>query len=160
MLKIVSNTTPIISLLKINKLELLQQLYSEINIPMAVYEEVEAGKNKSFYSDLSKINWINILEIKDKQALKYFLDLDAGEAEAIVLATEMAADLIIIDEKLGRYHAKHANLKVTGTIGVLLKAKTQGLIIELKPIFNKLTKEGVWISEKLKKEILRNAGEQ
>lgn len=109
---------------------------------------------------MSKINWINILEIKDKQDLKYFLDLDAGEAEAIVLATEIAADLIIIDEKLGRYHAKHADLKVTGTIGVLLKAKTEGLISELKSIFNKLTKEGVWISDKLKKEILRNTGEQ
>lgn len=105
--KIVSNTTPIISLLKLNRLELLQKLYEQINIPTAVYEEIEAGKTKGYYKDLSKIAWINITDIQDKQAVKYFLDLDAGEAEAIVLATEIKADLILLDEKLGRFHAKH-----------------------------------------------------
>jgi len=159
MLKIVSNTTPIISLLKINKLELLQKLYSEINIPTAVYYEIEAGRHRTFYTDLSKIEWINIIEIKDKQAVKYFLDLDAGEAEAIVLATEITADLVIIDEKLGRFHAKHADLKITGTIGVLIRAKTEGLISELKPILDELIEKEVWISERLKIEILRKVGE-
>ena len=72
---------------------------------------------------MSKKPWINIIEIQNKQAVKYFLDLDAGEAEAIVLATELNADLIILDEKLGRYHAKNAELIVTGTIWILIKAK-------------------------------------
>ena len=134
MLKVVSNTTPIISLLKLSKLDILKNLYSEINIPYAVFQEVEAGRNKDYYTNLSNLNWINILEIQDKQAVKYFLDLDSGEAEAIVLATEIKADLIILDEKLGRFHAKHADLKVTGTIGVLIKAKKEGLINELKPL--------------------------
>ncbi|MFN2261674.1 MAG: hypothetical protein ABR595_06375, partial [Psychroflexus sp.] len=131
--RIVSNTTPIISLLKLNLLDLLNDLYSEIHIPVAVYEEIEAGKSKAFYKDLLKIDWIKITEIKDKQAVKYFLDLDSGEAEAIVLATEINADLIILDEKLGRFHAKHADLKLTGTIGILIKAKVNGLVSELKP---------------------------
>jgi len=134
MLKVVSNTTPIISLLKLSKLDILKNLYSEINIPYAVFQEVEAGRNKDYYTNLSNLNWINILEIQDKQAVKYFLDLDSGEAEAVVLATEIKADLIILDEKLGRFHAKHADLKVTGTIGVLIKAKKEGLINELKPL--------------------------
>jgi len=56
-------------------------------------------------------------------------------------------------------HAKHADLKVTGTIGILLKAKTSGLINELKPLLNELTKKDVWISEKLKKEMLIKTGE-
>ena len=157
---IVSNTTPIISLLKLDKLELLQKLYSQINIPTAVYQEVEAGKSKDYYKDLSKIEWINILEIKDKQAVKYFLDLDAGEAEAIVLATELKSDLIILDEKLGRFHAKHADLKVTGTIGVLIKAKKEGFVTKLKPLLNELTEKEVWISEKLIREILKQVGEE
>jgi uncharacterized protein len=157
--KVVSNTTPIISLLKLNRLDLLKQLYTQIYIPEAVYNEIEEGKAKEYYKDLSKIDWINIVEIQDKQAVKYFLDLDSGEAEAIVLATEINADLIIIDEKLGRFHAKHADLKVTGTIGILLKAKTVGLIFELKPLLNELTKKDVWISEKLKREILIKSGE-
>ena len=158
--KIVSNTTPTISLLKLNRLELLQQLYTQIYIPLAVYNEIEAGKRKGFYEDLSNIDWINIFEIENQQAVKYFLNLDAGEAEAIVLATEISADLIILDEKLGRFHAKHADLTVTGTIGILIKAKTQGLIKELKPLLNELTDKKVWISEKLKGEILKKVGEE
>lgn len=158
--KIVSNTTPIISLLKIDRLDLLKQLYTQIHIPVAVYAEIEAGKTKGFYKDLSKIDWIKIIEIQNKQAVKYFLDLDSGEAEAIVLATELNADLILLDEKLGRFHAKHADLKVTGTIGILLKAKTEGLIDNLKPLLNELTETGVWINEKLIEEILDKAGER
>lgn len=158
--KIVSNTTPIISLLKLNRLELLQKLYEQIYIPTAVFNEIEAGKTKGYYKDLSKIDWIYIAEIQNKQAVKYFLDLDAGEAEAIVLATEINADLIILDEKLGRFHAKHADLKVTGTIGVLIKAKSEGFVEELKPLLNELTDKDVWISEKLKREILEIVGER
>ncbi len=158
--KIVSNTTPIISLLKLNRLELLQRLYKQIYIPSAVYNEIEAGKAKGYYKDLSRIDWIKITKIQDKQAVKYFLDLDAGEAEAIVLATELNADLIILDEKLGRFHAKHADLKVTGTIGILIKAKSEGLIEKIKPLITELTDKEVWISEKLKKEILKKVGEE
>lgn len=157
--KVVSNTTPIISLLKLNQLDLLRRLYQQIQIPYAVYHEVEAGKAKAFYKDLSAVNWIEIVEIKDKQAVKYLLDLDAGEAEAIILASELNADLIILDEKLGRYYARNADLRVTGTIGVLIKAKTVGLISELKPLLNELTEKDVWISEKLKNEILKIVGE-
>lgn len=159
MLKVVSNTTPIISLLKLNQLDLLKKLYSQIYVPTAVFNELEAGSSKGYYKNLSQLNWIRIVDIKNKQALKYFLDLDSGEAESIVLASELMADLIIIDEKLGRFHAKHAELKVTGTLGILLKAKSLGLIGALKPLLDDLTTKDVWISEKLKYEILGKAGE-
>ena len=159
MLKVVSNTTPLISLLKLSRLGILKELYDQISIPTAVFQEIEIGKSKKYYQDLSKIDWINIIEIRDKHAVKYFLDLDSGEAEAIVLASEIIADLIIIDEKLGRFHAKHADLKVTGTIGVLLKAKQQGLIQGIKPLLIELTQKNIWISDKLIKEILAQTGE-
>lgn len=159
MLRVVSNTTPIISLLKLDRLELLQKLYNQINIPKAVFNEIEAGKNKAYYKDLSKIEWININPIQDTNALKYFLDLDDGEAEAIILATEIEADLIIIDEKLGRFHAKHADLKITGTIGVLMKAKKEGYLKEIKPLLDELTEKNVWINENLKQDILKRVNE-
>ncbi|MEX2427157.1 MAG: DUF3368 domain-containing protein [Bacteroidales bacterium] len=159
MLKVVSNTTPIISLLKLSRLDILKDLYSEIFVPFAVYQEIEAGRSKSYYQDLKKIDWIKIVDIQDKNSLKYFLDLDAGEAEAIVLATELGAGLIIIDEKLGRFHAKHAGLKVTGTIGLLIKSKNQGIIKSLKPLLLELTDKEVWIGEKLLEEILKQVNE-
>lgn len=157
---IVSNTTPIISLLKIKKLDLIKEVYKNIYIPTAVFNEIEFGKDKNYYKDISKIEWIRIIPIQNKQAVKYFLDLDAGEAEAIVLATELNADLILIDEKLGRHHAKHADLKVTGTIGILAKAKSLGLINKLEPLLVELINKGIWISEKLKSTILKEVGEE
>ena len=159
MLKIVSNTTPVLSLLKLSRLDILKELYTDIIIPEAVYLEIEAGRDKDYYIDLSELKWVKIGKIKDKNALKYFLDLDAGESEAIVLATEIKADVILIDEKLGRLYAKHANLKVTGTIGVLLKAKKEGLIKEIRPLLHELIAKDVWISQKLIDEILHQAGE-
>lgn len=69
MLKIVSNTTPIISLLKIEKLSILENLYQKIIISEEVFDEIESGKNKSYYTDLSKLNWIEIKSIKDKKSL-------------------------------------------------------------------------------------------
>jgi predicted nucleic acid-binding protein len=132
--KIVSDTTPLISLMKISRLEILHKIYSEVIIPKAVYEEIEAGKYKKFHQDLSKIRWIKIENIRDKLSVNYFLDLDAGEAEAIILASEIGTDLIILDEKLGRIHAKHAGIKVTGTIGVLVKAKKNGIDSETETL--------------------------
>ena len=78
--KVVSNTTPIISLLKIDKLHVLKELYGVIYLPLEVFNEIEAGKNKDFYVDLSKFEWIKIQKIKNKKSLSYFLDLDKGEA--------------------------------------------------------------------------------
>lgn len=160
MLKIVSNTTPIISLLKTGKLEILKDLYGTISIPKEVYNEIEAGKNKEFYTDLSIIDWIKIETIENEKSLSFFLDLDKGEAEAIVLATEKEADLIILDETLGRFHAKHVGLKVTGTIGVLIKAKQLGFVTELKPLLLKLKTKSVWLSDAFIDEILQLAHEK
>lgn len=160
MRKVVSNTTPLIALLKISRLDILRELFTEISIPRAVYQEIEAGKNKEYFQDVSRLNWIHIVEIHDKSALKYFLDLDAGESEAIVLATELEAGLLLMDEKLGRFHAKHAGLRVTGTIGVLIKAKKQGLVKAIKPLLYELKSKGIWIKENLISEILKEVGEK
>jgi len=142
MLKTVSNTTPIISLLKISKLNILQEMYGEIYVPEAVYKEVESGKNKDYYCDLKRTDWIKIKAIKDKKDLNRFIDLDQGEAEAIILSTELNAGLLIIDEKPGRLHAKHIGLNITGTIGVLLKAKSIGIIEAIKPYNFRASKSG------------------
>lgn len=157
--KIVSNTTPIISLLKIESLSILPDLYRKIIIPEEVFNEIENGKNKPYYTDLLKLNWIEIMPIKDKKSLSYFLDLDKGEAETIILANEIDADLVIIDERLGRFHAKHANLKITGTLGVLLKAKQQGIIDSIKPLLKKLIENEIWLNDTLVERVIKLAGE-
>lgn len=159
MLKVVSNTTPIISLLKIGKLEILKELYQEIYIAEAVFMELEIGKNKKYYKDLSKLNWIKIKEVRNKNSLSYLIDLDKGEAETIILANEINADLIIMDETFGRFHAKSTNIKITGTLGLLIRAKNNGLIDTLKPLIYELRDKGIWLSEKLINKVLKMVDE-
>jgi predicted nucleic acid-binding protein len=106
MRKVVSNTTPVLSLLKLNKLSLLRDLYDEVIIPEAVFKEIENGKEKPYYEDLSKIKWLSIRKISNRESLVYFFDLDIGEAEVLVLAREINADLVVLDENLGRRYAK------------------------------------------------------
>lgn len=158
--KVVSNTTPIISLVKIGKLNLLKELYGVISIPNAVYKELEKGKEKPFYHDIKKIEWIKIVEIKNKQIQSFLFDLDEGEAEAIILAKEMNADLLVLDEKLGRQYAKKLNIKLTGTIGILLKAKDKGLINSVGILLNSLVEQGIWLNPKLVEKALELANEK
>ena len=160
MRKVISNTTPIISLLKINQLHLLEVLYNTIIIPEAVWQEVEAGKDKAFYTDLAALSWVDIQTVQNPAAVEYLTDLDRGEAEVIVLAREISADLVIIDETLGRQYARHFELPFTGTIGILLRAKKEGHIPAIKPLLQQLQQQGVWISNRVFHEILQLAEEQ
>jgi predicted nucleic acid-binding protein len=86
--------------------------------------------------------------------------LDEGEAEAIILAKELNADLLILDEKLGRDYAKKLNVRITGTLGVLLKAKEMGLIDSVRELLNVLVDKGVWLNPKLIEKVIKLAGEQ
>ena len=159
MRKVVSNTTPILSLLKIWKLDLLREIYGKVKIPQAIYREIEAGKDKDYYTDLSKLNWIEITQIKSTSARPYLFDLDDGEAETIILAQEQAADVAIIDDKLGRRYAAQINIPVTGTIGILLKAKERGLITAIAPLLQELRNKSSWINDTLFEKALSIAGE-
>ncbi len=158
--RVVSNTTPIISLLKINKLYILKELYGTVFVPQAVYYEIEEGKNKPYYCDLTIEPWIIIKEIKNKQSRGFLFDLDEGEAEAIILAKELNAELILLDEKEGRRYAKQLNLTITGTIGILLKAKDRGLIASVKEDLLKLKEKGIWIKQSLLVKALKLADEK
>ena len=159
MRKVVSNTTPILSLLKIGKLDLLQKLYGKIKIPNAVYHEIEAGKNRDYYTDITKLSWIEIIPIQSTSARLYLFDLDDGEAETIILAQEQAADVVIIDDKLGRRYADQINIPITGTIGILLKAKERGLITAVTPLLYELRNKSSWINDSLLTKAISLAGE-
>ena len=157
---IISNTTPIITLLAIDKLEILKEIYGKIYVPKGVYEEIENGLEKEFYVDLKIYDWIEIIEVKNKLALQQLENhLDKGEAHALILYDELKADLLVMDEKLGRKYAKKQNCNYIGSFGVLLRAKELGLISEIKPLLVQVKQKGVFISEQLFATILEIAGE-
>lgn len=161
MRKIVVNSTPLIALNKIGKLYLLKSIYGEIIIPYAVYEEVIVESNSRDTNDFIKESgFIKIMEIKNHEAKKLFVtSLHKGEVEVMILAKELDADLCIIDDLLARRYAKYYNLTITGTIGVILKAKELCIIGAVKPIINELIDSGIYIDTKLYNKVLEISGE-
>ncbi len=161
MLKIVVNSTPIISLAILDKLTLLTKLYDQVYIPQAVYDEVcKEGESKAGAKALKNADFIEIVSIKNKEARDLFsTSLHKGEIEVMVLAKELEADLIIIDDYQARKHAKYLDFKITGTLGVLLKAKKNNYIENIKFLLDKLIKNDIYIGDNLYKKILNMAGE-
>jgi len=157
--KVVCNSSPLIHLARIGKLELLQDLFDTVLIPEAVYREcVIEGKDRDDARKIKNASWLQVRVIRNielKKALNTVLD--EGESEAIALALQEEADFILLDDYEAREFARIYGLKITGTIGVLLKAKFSGRISNLVEILEKLRETGYWLDENLYSEILRNA---
>jgi predicted nucleic acid-binding protein len=159
---VVSDTTPLIGLASIDRLGLLQELFEEVFIPQAVFDEtVTFGREESkARQKVSNSNWIHVVEVKDRLAVNVLLDeMDLGEVETIVLASELNADWVLMDEKKGRRKLSQLNIPKIGTLGILLKAKELGLISALKPEIENLQRSEFSISQMVIEEVLKMAGE-
>ncbi|HXM44262.1 MAG TPA: hypothetical protein VN924_23705 [Bryobacteraceae bacterium] len=132
---VVSDTSPILNLARIGRLDLLQLLYRQVLIPDAVFEELTDSKRDLPPAiDLASMQWLIVLAATNQSRIGELLEnLDAGEAEAIVLAIELQADLLLVDERRGRRAAAAAGLTIMGLIGVVARAKRAGLIDRAKP---------------------------
>lgn len=159
----VSNTTPIISLLKAEALEILERLFGEVYISQGVYNELVS--NNVFIEEAQTIKecrFIKVVNVRNEFAVKLLqknLALDLGESEAIVLSDELNGDILIIDEKKGRAVAKSMSINLAGTLGVLLKAKNQGIVEAIRPIIDKMMQKDIRISATLYEEVLKKAKE-
>ena len=157
---VVADTTPIIALSLVGLLNLFEGLYHRVVIPPAVRGELEAGKDRDAGAvNLAEAPWIETVPLRDSGRADLLSDLDRGEAEVLALALETQARLVVIDERLGRQHARRLGLTLTGTIGVLVRAKKRGLLSEVGPILRKLQEGGIYLARGLIQEALRLAGE-
>jgi len=157
---VVVNTTPIIALSLIGKLDLLRALYGQVVAPPSVEAEVLAGGRDGIgSSELQEASWFRIAALQDPRRAALLADLDRGEAEVLALALELNADLVILDERLARQHAKRLGLRLTGTLGVLLKAKQLGLVDAIAPLVDELRIGGIRLSDAVIAIVLELAGE-
>jgi predicted nucleic acid-binding protein len=151
---VVSDTTAITSLLKLGQLELLSSLFGEVTIPRAVQSEL-----LSYHNALP--SWLLVKAATDHEILRRLRQqLDVGEAEAIALAKEIDADMLVIDEKKGRLVAEGLELKCIGLAGVLLLAKQQSLISSLGGTLFRLESEAnFYLATAVKRKLLIAANE-
>jgi uncharacterized protein len=140
---VVSDTSPITNLAAIGQLNLLSQIYAAIFIPHAVYGEMVAvDKLVPGAVEVQTLSWIQVQAVSNAQNVADIQtsqnNIDLGEAEAIVLALELNADLLLMDERRGRAVAVNYGLNVTGLLGILLQAKRKNLIPLVRPVMDQL----------------------
>ena len=159
---VVSNTSPIINLAMINQLNLLERLYGTVIIPPAVYDEIVTGGAGQPGADVVQaLDGFEVRPVSNRpMVINLAGSLDLGEAEAIVLAVELGADLLLIDERQARIVAKRLGVNHIGLLAVLVQAKHAGLIRAVGPLVERLRSEaGFWISEDVLQHLLKIAGE-
>ena len=159
---VVADTSPVLSLARISRLEFLRVLYQEVLIPSAVYQELRASSSQPpGQIDFDALKWLIVATPMDRRRVDALReDLDLGEAEAIVLAMERRADLLLIDERRGRRMAQASGLAITGLLGVVAQAKRAGLIDAAKPVLDELIGMArFWIGPDLYAEVLTQLGE-
>jgi predicted nucleic acid-binding protein len=148
---VVSDTSPITGLLRIGKADLLFELFGEVVIPPAVRDEL-----LRFHASLP-----SKLQVRPvKNALRSLRGLDQGETEAIILAKELHADFILMDEKDGRAIAMEEGLRPIGLAGIVIACKKAALIASARELIDELRTDGkVYMSDDLRDEVLKQVGE-
>jgi predicted nucleic acid-binding protein len=156
----ISNTSPLVYLYRIQVVEWLPRLFSNVWVPTAVVEELMEGQRRGFdLPDFSTYSWLQIIEPRATPSEWLSLDLGPGELAAMALALENKNHIVLLDDMLARRTAHAAGLKVWGTLKVLLEAKSQGLTDTIEPFVNRLSEAGMWLSEGIRERILALAGE-
>ncbi len=156
---VVSDTSCVSNLIQIGEIDLLRAVFSSVVIPDAVYAEISKIDDNRIV--LESLEWIERKTVSNVTLRNQFLlRLDAGESEAIVLAIELSADYLLIDESLGRSIAKEFGVSITGILGVLLRAKSEGHIAAIRPFIDRLViHAGFRLSKDLIADTLYQANE-
>lgn len=161
-MKVVSNTSPLINLSRIGRLDLLKSLFGELWIPRAVWQEVVVqGEGMMGAAWVRDASWIRTFDIQNQPlSLALQQQLDSGESEAIALALETHADVLLMDERLGRETAQHLGIRCVGLMGILLATKRQGIIDAGRPLLEALRNTaGFRIGPALYQQVLHDLGE-
>lgn len=146
---VVINTTPLIALTAATgNLDVLRALYYRVVVPYEVAEEIRAGGKDAFGLDVFEhASWLEIRPSPVKLPPYLQNSLDRGEASVIHTALQEGVELVCIDEVVGRRIARLSKLSLTGSIGVLLKAKSEGYPLSIPEALKRMHARGIWLSE-------------
>lgn len=161
---VISDTSATTNLAAIQHLHLLSQLYKQVIIPQAVYRELaDIDPPVPGTLEIQAACWVEVKQITNRsvvERLKEQVSLEPGESEAIALALELNADLLLIDERRGRAEANRLGLRITGLLGILVEAKRQNLVAAVKPLMDALIATSEFrVSSALYQQILEMVNE-
>jgi predicted nucleic acid-binding protein len=157
---VISDTSPLFYLHRLRRLDLLQKLYQRITVPQAVADELKAGGDQGEdFPNIREYEWLKVRSVRVPEVITLITDLGAGEAQVLALAIEEPGSLVILDDSLARQIARLRSLRITGTAGVLLKAKHEGHILAVAPLLDRLMQLDFRLSDAVKAKILRLARE-
>ena len=146
--------------LQLGLLDLLPDFYGEILIPESVVREIAAGRALGVaLPELNTLPWIKVRGVAGLAVLPLVSDLGAGEREVLALALEADQPLVVLDDALARRVARRLDLALTGTLGLLLKAKQAGRIARLEPLLDRLEALNFRLDPDTRLSVLRLAGE-
>ncbi len=157
-MKVICDTTPILSLNSVNLLELLPIIFHTVTVPNAVYRELIAG-GKISVPDISLFKWVQLVDNIEEQHHDLFFELDYGERQVLLYALHLQADFVLIDERKARNIAEIFGIRVKGTLGILVEAKRKKYIESFYEKALEMKAKGIHFSTRLIEEIARNLGE-
>lgn len=158
----VADAGPLIHLAAIGRIDLLDRLFGRVLVPQAVYQEVVVrGAGLPGSAEVAAAGWVEVAAAQRLDLVEALLGsgLHRGESEAIALAVERGADLLLIDERQGRLTARSMGIPVIGTLGVLVAAKEKGAIEAVGPLLDALRGSGLWLSDEIMARVLARVGE-
>ena len=159
--KIVINTSPLIALIAaLNDLKILQFLYQEVFVPWEVCQEILTGGTTNFgVLEFNAATWLKKQSQPQKISPWLLNTLDRGEASVIQLALNQNISTVCIDEVVGRRIARLSRLNLTGSIGILLKAKQQGYPVVIETAIENMLARNIRLSNSVISFALQQAGE-
>ncbi|NJP08689.1 MAG: DUF3368 domain-containing protein [Leptolyngbyaceae cyanobacterium RU_5_1] len=159
--EVISDTSPIQYLYQTNLLDLLTTLYGQIILPQAVIDELAEGRNLGVaLPDPASLSWVTVRQAQDFFPIDSVIEnLGAGERETLALALEIPGSLVLLDDALARSYARSLEVRFTGTLGVLLKAKQSGYLTAVMPILDQLDNLGFRLDLSTRATVLRLAEE-
>jgi uncharacterized protein len=156
----VSNTSPLLFLHRIDRLDLLPLLFGGVIVTPAVLAEIEAGNAKATaVPDLLALPWIRVQSPDATLVAEIPSSLGMGEREVLALAIQTGNRVVILDDKAGRRFASSRGILLTGTLGVLVRGRQEGILEAVLPLLDRLTAEGFRLSARARAAALSLCGE-
>ncbi|HYG64247.1 MAG TPA: DUF3368 domain-containing protein [Thermoanaerobaculia bacterium] len=158
--EVIVNTSPLQYLFQLDLLDLLPELYGDVVVPGGVAREIAAGLDRGVsLPSLSSLPWLEIREVMSPSVLPLVTDLGTGEREVLALALQSTGSLVVLDDFLARRFADRLRLRMTGTLGILLKARRTGRVDRLAPLLDRLERLNFRLDAGTRANVLRLAGE-